>query len=98
MKSPQIANGYTPIANELLEALVLYKLMQAEYKVVMAVIRRTYGYHKKMDAIGNSRIALMTGLERNHVGKVVRQLIKKQILLCNCEGYKNSLGLNKNYA
>jgi phage replication O-like protein O len=98
MKSPQIANGYTPIANELLEALVLYKLTQAEYKVVMAVIRRTYGYHKKMDAIGNSRIALMTGLERNHVGKVVRQLIKKQILLCNCEGYKNSLGLNKNYA
>ncbi|MGZ8944330.1 MAG: replication protein [Methylococcaceae bacterium] len=97
MKSPQIQNGYTAIANELLEALVLYKFSQNEYKVIMAVIRKTYGFHKKTDVIGNSQLALMTGLQRTHVARCIRTLIEKQVLVRDSSSYINGLGLNKDY-
>ncbi|WP_262967372.1 replication protein [Methylobacter psychrophilus] len=97
MKSPQIQNGYTAIANELLEALVLYKFSQNEYKVIMAVIRKTYGFHKKTAVIGNSQLALMTGLQRTHVARCIRMLIERQVLVRDSSSYINGLGLNKDY-
>ena len=97
MKSPQLENGYTPLANELLEALLLYKFTLYEYKVIMAVVRLTYGYHRKMAQIGNSRLALMTNIERNHVGKIIRRLDALNVLVRDTRTYVCGIGLNKNY-
>lgn len=97
MKSPQLANGYTPIANELLEHLIAYKFTQNDYKVLLAIIRKTYGYHKKTDAIGNSQLAVMTGLQRTHVARSIRSLVAQNILICDDSQYKNSIGINKYY-
>ena len=41
----------TPIVNEILEKLALAKLAVYEYKVLIAVIRKTYGWNKKTDWI-----------------------------------------------
>jgi len=97
MKSPQLANGYTPIANELLEHLIAYKFSQNDYKVLLAIIRKTYGYHKKVDAIGNSQLAVMTGLQRTHVARSIRSLIAQNVLICDDSQYKNCIGINKHY-
>ena len=97
MKSPQLSNGYTPIANELLEHLISYKFTQNDYKVLLAIIRKTYGYHKKIDAIGNSQLAVMTGLQRTHVARSIRSLIAQNVLICDDSEYKNSIGINKHY-
>ena len=97
MKSPQLANGYTPIANELLEGLICYKFTQNDYKVLLAIIRKTYGYHKKWDAIGNSQLATMTGLQRTHVARSIRSLIAQNVLITDDSQYKNTLGINKHY-
>ena len=51
MANPQIEDGYTPIADELLEAMCRLTLGEAEWKVFNAIIRKTYGYKKKKDQI-----------------------------------------------
>jgi phage replication O-like protein O len=97
MTSLKIQDGFTPLVNELLEALTRYDFSKYEYKIILAVIRKTEGYHKTMATIGNSKLASMTGMERNHVGKTVRQLIIKRVLIRDTSTYKKGIGINKNH-
>ena len=50
-------NGYTRIANELIEQLCRVDLSGRQFRVVNAIIRKTYGYRKKQDWITASQIA-----------------------------------------
>ena len=97
MSSPQLENGYTPIANELLEALFQSELSRCEYQIVLAIIRKTYGYHKKMAELSNSQLALMTGIDRRNVGRTIRALSEKNILLRGTDTNTHTIGLNKQY-
>ena len=97
MSSPQLENGYTPIANELLEALFKSELSRCEYQIVLAIIRKTYGYHKKMAELSNSQLALMTGIDRRNVGRTIRALSEKNILLRGTNTNTHTIGLNKQY-
>lgn len=97
MSSPQLENGYTPIANELLEALFQSELSRCEYQIVLAIIRKTYGYHKKMAELSNSQLALMTGIDRRNVGRTIRALSDKNILLRGTDTNTHTIGLNKQY-
>ena len=95
MSSPQLENGYTPIANELLEALFQSELSRCEYQIVLAIIRKTYGYHKKMAELSNSQLALMTGIDRRNVGRTIRALSEKNILLRGTDTNTHTIGHNK---
>ena len=97
MSSPQLENGYTPIANELLEALFQSELSRCEYQIVLAIIRKTYGYHKKEASIGNSQLALMTGIDRCNVGRTIRTLTDRHILIRGTDTKKHTIGINKYY-
>lgn len=83
--------GYTRIANELLEAIAGADLTARQLKVMIAVIRKTYGFQKKSDRIADIQIAELTGLSRQNVNKA-----KKDLLSMNClvmDG--NKIGPNK---
>jgi phage replication O-like protein O len=80
MTSPQIENGYTRIANELLDAILRYPFSRREYAVVMAIVRMTYGFNKKEDAISGWQLSEMTGIDRSHVSKTINELVKKNVL------------------
>ncbi|OED38257.1 hypothetical protein AB833_20070 [Chromatiales bacterium (ex Bugula neritina AB1)] len=80
MANPQIENGYTRIANELLEALLLANLSKRHLLVAFAVIRQTYGFNRKSDRISGSQIAELTGLRRNHCSVTVAELTEMKIL------------------
>lgn len=54
MANPQIVDGYTRIANELLDALIRSGLTKRELRVVLVVIRQTYGYNRSSDDISGS--------------------------------------------
>ena len=69
MASPQTENGYTKIANELLDAVCALQLSGHEWSVVHAIIRKTYGYNKKEDWVTNTQIADLTGLHRVRVSE-----------------------------
>lgn len=80
MARPQVENGYTRIANELLEALLLANLSKRLLLVAIAVIRQSYGYNRSKDCISGSQIATLTGLRSNHCNVTVVELVEMKIL------------------
>ncbi|GAA0511123.1 hypothetical protein GCM10009414_20990 [Tatumella terrea] len=74
-------DGYTRIANELLEAVMSADLTARQLKVVLAIIRKTYGFGKKLDRITNTQIAAMTGIHHTHVCKAKNEMIAMRILV-----------------
>lgn len=78
--NPQLENGHTRIANEILEALCRYRIPGEEMQCLLVVIRKTYGFGKKEDEISLSQFAAMTGLKRPNVSRALTSLLSKKIL------------------
>lgn len=95
--SPQVEDGYTRISNELLGALVLADLTKQQWEVIMAVVRKTYGFNKTDDDIALSQLAAMTDGDRGNHSRVVKSLVKRRILNCTRGRHGQILGLNKDY-
>jgi phage replication O-like protein O len=57
--------NYTQIPNEVFA--VMHKMAPAELKVVLAVCRQTFGWHKQRDRISVSQLVALTGLSRQGV-------------------------------
>lgn len=94
-QAPQLENGYTRLANELLDALLAAGLTSRQWAVVMAVVRKTYGFNKKEDDIGLSQLAEMTGIAKPHVSTAIRDLEARNILNRKKGRFGHILGLNK---
>ncbi len=99
-KVPQLEDGFTRIANELLEAIGRAELSGREFRIMVAVIRKTYGYGKKADQLSHGQIARMIGVQRHHVCKLVQRLIKRRILGVTENGNRspNNLWIQKDYS
>lgn len=95
--SPQLEDGHTRIANELLEAMLLARLTSRQWAVAIALIRKTYGYNKKTDDIGLSQLADMTGLAKSHVSVTVRELEERRIISRKQGKFGHIMGINKNH-
>tara|TARA_B100000508_G_scaffold121970_1_gene103882 strand:- start:1493 stop:2290 length:798 start_codon:yes stop_codon:yes gene_type:complete len=78
-----IENGFTRIANELTDALMLNSvgLNGREFQLVHAIISKTYRYHKTMDWISSSQLAEMTGIDVSNISKVKKSLIRKKVVI-----------------
>jgi phage replication O-like protein O len=83
------------IANEVLEALPRLQLNGYEWRVLLFIIRKTYGWHKKSDLIPLSQISAGTGLSRQNSWRALRSLTSKLIVV---KLDYNRIGFNKNYA
>lgn len=80
MANPQKENGHTPIANELMEALAGVSLNGTQFRLVMVILRKTYGWNKKMDTIGLLQFCEVTGLPKKLVSRELNRLAKRQII------------------
>jgi len=83
MADVQIEDGYTKIANELLEALLKINLSNYEFRVFMAILRKTYGYHKKGDWLSLSQLSKLTGIQTPNICRTVKKLMAKNMLIKN---------------
>ena len=86
MTTPQVEDGYTRIANALLEALARARLSGRELAVALAVVRLTYGYAKKADRLSASQLASVTGIPARKIGELLRSLEAKSILIVERRG------------
>lgn len=93
MASPQTENGYTAIANELLERLYHCPLNGSEFRVCLMVLRKTYGYKKKDDWISLTQFEKGTGLKRANICRTLKELVANKLLLKSGK----TLRFNKNY-
>lgn len=98
LASPQLEEGYTRLANELLDAMLRAGLTSRQWAVVMAVVRKTYGYNKKSDDIGLGQLATMTGIDKAHLSRTVRELAGSRVLHRKVGAFGHTLSVNKNYA
>lgn len=97
MASPQKENGYTPIANELLEALCSIEVGGACYRVMWVIIRKTYGYNKKQDGISLTQFEKITKMYRPTIIDALDTLEQMHIVNIDRSSYINQYGINKNY-
>ena len=102
MANPQKENGYTGISNELLEELIKYKFppkSSLPFRICLCVIRKTYGYHKKMDIISLSQFQKSLN-EKNRSNLVywLNFLVQAKILVKIKKGQNTiEYGFNKDY-
>ncbi|ENK1783969.1 replication protein [Escherichia coli] len=81
-KEPRVADlddGYTRIANELLEAVMLAGLSQHQLLVFMAVMRKTYGFNKKADWVSNDQLSALTGILPHKCSAAKSALVKRGV-------------------
>lgn len=98
MANPQKENGFTPIANEILDTLVNTGLLGSEYQILFFIIRKTYGYRKKHDRISLSQFQKWTGLSRPTVVKTLKNLLLKNMIVKTVLPYGNfAFSFNKDY-
>jgi len=74
MSKPQPEEGFTQIPNPLLEHLAPLHLKPNDWRVLLFIIRKTYGFHKKVDYISNSQIAKGVNLHKSTVSHSLKRL------------------------
>jgi len=97
MASPQLQNGYTKIANEILEALICANFNGTEFAVVVMIIRKTYGFNKKSDKISISQFEKNIGSSRPAICKALKKLVVNKTLLVNKSLLVSEYSLNKDH-
>jgi len=96
MASPQTANGYTRVANELLQAILRFPFSGPELRVVLWVARNIYGWSGRKQTLPTSVRALASevGIPAATSGWALRGLCTRGVLIRMDTG---ALRLNKNY-
>jgi phage replication O-like protein O len=89
--NPQLEDGYTKIANKILEDILLADLNKEELKLTLAIVRKTYGWNKKADKISYSQMAELTGIDRRHIGRGVKSLLYRD-LICRANVGRTKFG------
>lgn len=95
--TPQLEDGFTRIANELLLAVIQFKFSERQYKILFALIRKTYGFNKVNDEISLSQLSAICNLPVNHISTVINQLVKLNVIIKKQGKHAHSLGINKLY-
>ena len=95
---PQLEDGYIRIANELFDAILSFKFTYRQIKVLLAVLRKTYGYGKKSDDISASQIGKMCGMPRPHVASTLVELEQLNVLFREPGRYGTTTSINKKYS
>lgn len=96
--SPQCEDGYTKIANELLEALCSIRIPGESMQIFLVILRKTYGYGKKSDRIAQSQFVESTGIIKNHVRRAVAKLEDMNIIYTNKGNFSGlTYEINKDY-
>ena len=99
MANPQAENGHVDIANEIIDALALYRIPGEAMQCLWVVFRKTYGWKKLDDEISLTQFSNLTGLSRSSTVRAIKWLVTKKILYSYKEGttYANKYKFNKNF-
>lgn len=80
MANPQKEDGYTPIAHKILEQLSKQVISPDEWRILMVIFRKTYGWDKKIDRISHTQFSEITGISRNHIPRIINKLLTRNII------------------
>jgi phage replication O-like protein O len=95
--NPQLEHGHTRLANELLEALMRYPFSAGEYRVLLAIVRLTYGWRRRERPIAQRALAQATGVSRRQVKRILADLRQQGVLFRDRTTRPLTYQLNKAY-
>lgn len=101
MAEVRLENGYSPVANSLLEAIYRCDFTATEYRVLFAIIRYTYGYSRKNAELSVSFLSGVTQAPKRSVERALAGLIGSGVVSSVPGGSRKDsklLGVNKNYS
>lgn len=87
MANPQKENGYTAIANEIIEALARTRIPGEARQVLDVVIRLTYGWNRKYRRITYPEFTSRTNLNKGNVRRSLIKLIRHCLIERSEQGY-----------
>ena len=101
MASPQKEKGFTPIAHEILEHLIRVRLSGSQFRIILAVMRYTYGFNRTQHGLSDTYLAKAIGVSRNNLNRDIQPLFKMNILKAikrgQIDGSRSILAFNKDY-
>ena len=92
---PQLEDGYTRLANELVEAYTRSRIPGEAMQCLWFIIRKTYGFNKLEDRISISQFSEATGLKRQHAHRGISKLVELNIVTKKGDGISVSYRINK---
>ena len=97
--SPQVENGFMKLAFELVDALAAYRIPGEQMQCLLFILRKTYGWDKKSDAIPLSQFVKATGIQKPHIVRALNILKSRQIIIVAKKGTFDATiyGINKDY-
>ncbi|TCZ76079.1 hypothetical protein E0485_14630 [Paenibacillus albiflavus] len=100
MANPQLEDGYTRIANEILDKFMQLRLSGSQKDIVLAVWRYTYGFKRKAHMMSVDFLSEATGLDARQVKRILKTLIDRKIInvVSEASGIRSRiLEFNKNH-
>ncbi|SHI76073.1 phage replication protein O [Geosporobacter subterraneus DSM 17957] len=100
MASPQKENGYTAIANELLEQIYQANFNATQLKIILFIMRYTYGFNRKQHEISIGFIVKGTSISKRYVSSELNKLVEKKVVVVvqeHTDTQSRVLKINKNY-
>lgn len=87
--------NFTQVPNKIIEALMKINLPAYEGRLIQAIIRKTYGYHKSKDKISYSQFEELTGIGRRHIGRAINSLEEKNLIRIDRSKSINTYSINE---
>jgi len=78
--NPQKEDGHLQIANTVWLALAKRRLQDYERRIIMSIIYRTWGFNKVSAEIRNKQIVKDSGVPKQKVTEIMKNLISKKIV------------------
>lgn len=99
MANPQLHNGHTRIANEILNEIMKLNLNGTQFRIVLAIWRNTYGYQRKSHEMSTTYLAKEIDANRSQADRELKALVEQNIITVNGIGKKGAriLSFQKNY-
>lgn len=99
MANPQKDNGYTAIANQIMDALCKIRIPGEARQVFDFVLRKTYGWNKTSDCIPLSQFTEATGMTKSSVCKAIKKLKEMNLIEVSSanQEFANRYSINKDF-
>lgn len=97
MANPQLEDGYVRIANEFFDALCRVRFPGETTLVLNFIIRKTYGFGKKSDAIPLSQFAEGTKLSKPHICHAIKLLCEMNVIVAEKGNGITNYMINKDF-
>jgi len=91
----KIKYKFTPVDNKMFEALIKLRLPIYDRAVFDTVVRKTAGFGVREKWIAWSKFTEMTGIDKRHVSRSIRSLIRRNMIVKNGKIYSIQPDLTK---